>query len=222
MPSGQLEEATIYDVDNASIMVKCLFRPTELTFSKQNTWNAKPVKGTNLPKLEFGGGGAMQLQMELFFDTTEKGIENAKDVRATTKALWKMMLIKPGTRNPETRKGTPPKVQFHWGSMLSFTAIIQQINQRFTLFKPDGTPVRATLNVTFQQCADEEYVPQNPTSAGSGGYRVRRVKEGDIIDVIAYQEYGDSRLWRLLADANKMEDPMRLRPGQILSIPSLI
>jgi hypothetical protein len=222
MPSGQLEEATIIDVNNPGNVVRCMFRPKELAFSKQNTWTMSPVKGRNIPKPQFGGGGAMQLQMELFFDTTDNGIERATDVRAATKALWKMMLIAPQRRNPETRKGEPPKVQFQWGRMLSFTAVIQQINQRFTLFKPDGTPVRATLNVTFQQYTDEEYVPQNPTSAGSGGYRVHRVKEGDIIDVIAYQEYGDAKLWRLLADANNLEDPMRLRPGQILSIPSLI
>lgn len=222
MPSGQLEEATVTDVDNPGNVVKCMFRPKELTFSKQNTWTMSPVKGKNIPKPEFGGGGAMQLQMELFFDTTDRGIENATDVRAATKTLWKMMLIDPSKRNPETRKSEPPKVQFQWGRMLSFTAVVQNITQRFTLFKPDGTPVRATLNVTFQQCADEAYVPQNPTSVGSGGYKKRRVREGDTIDFIAYQEYGSANLWRLLADANNLEDPIRLRPGQLLSIPSLV
>jgi len=222
MPSGQLEKAIIVDVDSPSTKVECLFRPKEITFSKQNNWTMSPVKGKNIPKPEFGGGGAMQLQMELFFDTTDRGIDNATDVRAATKSLWKMMLIVPGRRNPETRKAEPPKVQFQWGRMLSFTAVIYNINQRFTLFKPDGTPVRATLNVTFQQYTEDTYVPQNPTSGGSGGYRMRRVREGDAIDLIAYQEYGDTSLWRFLAHANNLEDPMRLRPGQILSVPSLI
>ncbi|MDO8673631.1 MAG: LysM peptidoglycan-binding domain-containing protein [Dehalococcoidia bacterium] len=215
-------KAQIVDLDSPSNMVECMFNPKEITYSKQNTWSMSPKKGQNIPKAEFGGGGAMQLQVELFFDTTEKGIKNATDVRDKTKKLWKMMLVVSGKRNPETHKSQPPKVRFQWGSMLSFTAIIQSINQRFTLFNSDGTPVRATLSVTFQQCDEAEYVPQNPTSAGSPGYKMRMVREGDALDLIAYQEYGDSSLWRVLAEANRIDDPMKLLPGQMLSIPSLL
>jgi hypothetical protein len=57
---------------------------------------------------------------------------------------------------------------------------------------------------------------QNPTSGGPGGYAVHEVKEGETIDHIAFQEYGSSAAWRHLAEANNLDDPSRLQPGQRL------
>ena len=44
------------------------------------------------------------------------------------------------------------------------------------------------------------------------------VKQGDTIDWIAFEEYGDSSMWRLIAETNDLDNPKVLRPGQILSI----
>jgi nucleoid-associated protein YgaU len=44
------------------------------------------------------------------------------------------------------------------------------------------------------------------------------VKEGDTIDWIAFDEYGDCAMWRYIADTNGLDDPGRLRPGQVLAI----
>ena len=38
---------------------------------------------------------------------------------------------------------------------------------------------------------------------------------------IAYQEYGKPALWRTVADAQRIDDPMRLRPGPGVLLPSL-
>jgi nucleoid-associated protein YgaU len=42
--------------------------------------------------------------------------------------------------------------------------------------------------------------------------RVRAVKAGDRLPVIAAEVYGDPRLWRLIAEANDIDDPLRF-PG---------
>lgn len=219
MANGQ-DEAIITNLDKPSQRVTCSFRPKELTFSKQNTWSPGKAKGKNLGKLEFGGGGNAKLQVELLFDTSKDG----SDVRSKTKTLWQMMLIdkqNSKTYNASTRKGRPPRVQFQWGALQSFEGVIESINQKFVLFKPNGTPVRAILTVSLQQFGDDEYVPQNPTSGGGGGHKMRVVHEGETLDLIAFEEYGDPAQWRLLADANALDDPLRLRPGQALAVPAL-
>jgi len=97
--------------------------------------------------------------------------------------------------------------------------VILSINQNFTLFRYDGTPVRATLDVTFRQAKETgKYPGQNPTTVSEPGYRRRVVTEGDTIDWIAHDEYGDSAMWRFIADTNNLDDPSRLRPGQVLAI----
>jgi nucleoid-associated protein YgaU len=47
------------------------------------------------------------------------------------------------------------------------------------------------------------------------------VKEGDTIDWIAHEEYGDPSRWRFIAAVNGIDDPKRLKPGQVLAIAPL-
>ena len=53
---------------------------------------------------------------------------------------------------------------------------------------------------------------------GTTGYKQWTVRDGDTIDWIAFTEYGDSNMWRYIADLNGLDDPGHLRPGQKLSI----
>lgn len=215
--SGSLSRATITNVATNE-KVDCKFNPKEYTFSKQNTWESATVMGQNVPKVEFSGGQAMTLQMELFFDTTDTG----KDVRKEyTDKIWRLMMIDAKSKD-KAHKGRPPLCEFSWGTVWSFRAVITSISQKFTMFLANGTPVRSTLNVTFQQAEEEgKYPGQNPTTQSRPGYRTRMVKQGETIDIIAFEEYGDPVHWRFLADANGLGDPMRLEVGQLLAIPPL-
>jgi hypothetical protein len=204
--------------------IKCLFNPNQYTFSKHNNWSPKQVQANDVPLLQFSGGNSTTLSMQLFFDTSLIG----KDVRDVTKGVWKLMKIDKTLTNKKdeekgiyrSEKGRPPTVAFHWGGTWSFNAVITDLKQTLTLFREDGTPVRATMDVTFMQVGLEtgDFPGQNPTTVGRPGYKRRVVKEGDTIDWIAFEEYGDSSMWRTIAETNELDDPRMLRPGQILSI----
>ncbi len=158
MPSSKPEKARIINVeDPAEQPIECLFNPNEYTFSKRNTWSKGEVKGKNVPELEFGGGDSMTLKMQLFFDTYATG----EDVRQITNRIWKLMNINEGQLTDMTSvKGRPPMVEFQWGTTWSFKAVITDISQKFTLFRYDGTPVRATLDVTFLQAKEKGRYPR--------------------------------------------------------------
>ena len=229
---NQLEFATIWD-DDHNQAVQCMFNPKEYAFSKQNSWTYKPTKGTNIGLFEFGSGQPTTLQMQLFFDTymnTRTKSDQPKDVRkAYTAKIWDMMKIDSNLKGTagisgqasKDTKGRPPVVIFQWGNTWTFKAVITSITERFTLFLSDGTPVRSTLDVTFQQIQDKDaHPPTNPTSGGVGGERVWTVSAGDTLAWIAYKEYGDANLWRLIADANRLIKVRQLTTGMILEIPN--
>lgn len=216
--ASKLEKASIYNVDTDQEVVKCLFNPTEYTFTKTNSWQPARVMGQNLPIAQFLGGGAWTLTMSLFFDSY--GDDDPADIRDHTEKVVKLMKIDPKLKDPKNKEGRPPRVLFRWGQSWSFKAVISSITQRFTLFLPNGTPVRATLDVTFQQVEEDGTYPKtNPTSYAEV-QKVHVVVPGETIDAIAFEEYGDSALWKLIADHNELDDPLRLRPGQRLAIPA--
>jgi nucleoid-associated protein YgaU len=133
-----------------------------------------------------------------------------------------MMKINPSKINQKTNKGQPPSVRFEWGSLWSFTAVIISITETFTMFRPDGTPVRSSIDIQFRQLISEnDYPAQNPTSGGNPGEHLRTVLEGETLAGIAFEEYGDATVWRHLADTNRIRDPRRLRPGQVLLVTPL-
>ena len=59
----------------------------------------------------------------------------------------------------------------------------------------------------------------NPTSGGISGRRVHTFSAGDTLHSVAYAEYGNPGLWRVLAEANGVDDPLRIAPGTALLIP---
>ena len=218
MLTGELVKASITNLDTDE-SVEVMFNPTDYNFSKTNNWQPSKKKGANVPPLEFNGGNPTDLKVTLMFDTYETG----DDVRdAYTNAIWTMAMVNSQKIDPKTKKGQPPQVEFRWGTMWSFKAVIASISQKFTLFLPDGTPVRASLDITFRQTEDEGLYPrQNPTSGGVPGHRTHTVKEGDTLDWLAAKEYGSAAQWRFIAEINHIDDPFRLKPGTVLSLPPL-
>jgi nucleoid-associated protein YgaU len=203
--------------------IVCMFNPNQYVVSKNNTWTKGSDIGLNVPPLEFSSGEPATLTMDLFFDTyaSAQDANNVTDVRQYTDQIWNLMLVDPNLTDNKNNKGRPPMVLFHWGEDWKFAAVITSIRQTFTLFAWNGTPVRATLNVTFQQAKDPgQYPRQNPTSGGVGGERVWTVQQGDTLAWIAYVEYGDATRWRPIAEANRLSSVRRLEEGTLLEIPN--
>jgi hypothetical protein len=53
---------------------------------------------------------------------------------------------------PEDKK-RPPKVGVKWGKLPEFQGVIESVSTKYTMFLPDGTPVRATCHVTVREAS---------------------------------------------------------------------
>ena len=200
-----------------------MFNPTEYSVSKTNKWEPKANKSGNVPKWEFGGGDPRQITLELFFDSylPRKGTQ-ASDVRTKTNTLFKFMMIDPALKGKKSKMGQPPRCRLVWGqdSKFHFDCYIISCNVKYTLFNETGVPVRATASLTLKEVADpDDLGGTNPTSRGEPGRRVHTVSEGDRLDWIAFLEYNDAGEWRRIAEANRITNPLALRPGMTLVIP---
>jgi nucleoid-associated protein YgaU len=211
-----LQKAEIYRVDNTNEKVTCQFNPKDFTITRAIKWRKRDIEGQNKPVWEFGGGEAQELSIDLWFDTTDVDPAQDADVRKKYEKLLKMAEIDEASANTTTGKGEPPRCTFQWGSYLSFEGVIQKISQNFTMFRPDGTPVRAKVGVTFVETARPPGA-QNPTTR-SESRKIWIVQEGQTLDWIAYEEYGNSAHWRHIAETNNLMDPLHLHPGQVLKL----
>jgi nucleoid-associated protein YgaU len=194
--------------------IEVQFNPTEYSLNKGAQIAEIAIPGIDSPILQFIRGQNEKLTLDLFFDTTSQGTgEDAEDVTELTDKIYQLVKIQPDTH-------APPRLRFIWGA-LSFQAIVESVGQKFTLFNPLGTPLRATLTVTFREykTLEEQIAELNLKSADHSKQRV--VQRGDTLNRIAAQEYGDSRAWRAIADLNDIANPRKLVPGTRLEIPPL-
>ncbi len=212
MPS--LEKAVITNT-NTGERVKVMFNPEEYTLNKDINYAQTAVPGLSSPILQFVHGNLQTLEMELFLDTLEAhtGSSAGDDVRTLVNKVTGLMSIDPATH-------APPILLFTWSS-LSFTCVLARVSQRFIMFLPDGTPVRARLQVTFNEFRNVDLEAKEIKRETSNYTKLYVVTQGETLSSIAYKTYGNPALWRPIAILNSIADPRRLDPGMRLVVPQL-
>ena len=196
------------------------FNPAEYTLAKGAQIAEIAIPGIDSPILQFVRGQNEKLTLELFFDTTQlgMGIVPVLDVRVLTDPIYQLVKI-------QSKTHAPPRIRFIWGLGLSFRAIVESVQQKFTVFNPVGIPLRAALSVTFREYKTLEEQLQELNLQSSDHTKRRKVRQGDTLAQIAFEEYRDASKWRQIAEepanAAVLTDPRRLTPGTELVIPAL-
>jgi hypothetical protein len=203
-----LEKAAIVNTDTGE-RLSVLFNPEEYSLNRDNNFAQASIPGRSSPLLQFTHGNLRTLEMELLFDTYEK----LRDVREETGKLTGLLDI-----NPETH--APPVLLFVWGS-LRFQCVLARANQRFVLFLPSGVPVRARVQVSFNEFTNSSLEAKETKRETASFTKVYAVVQGDTLSGIAGRVYANPTLWRPLAIRNGIDNPHSLVPGQRLAVPRL-
>ncbi|GHJ45268.1 peptidase M23 [Catellatospora sp. TT07R-123] len=193
------------------------FNPKEYTVTKSANWSresSKNAKSAAAP--EFNGSGPRSISVEMFFDATDPDL--VIDVAKSVETLLACAEPLPSTL-AAGMKPLPPFVQLGWGETITFVAFVKQVSAKYTLFMPSGAPLRAVCQLTLEEIP----LPgsrQNPTSGSTRATHAHTVIAGDSLPSIAYAAYGDPTRWREIAEANGVDDPLRLAPGTRLLLPA--
>lgn len=197
------------------------FNPADFTITKSASWQAATARGSNAPTLHFEGGQSGTLALSITIDATATGTSVADE----TDKLLALVRIDRSVRGDDRKRqsGRPPWVEFHWGRLHApFRAVVERLQIRYTYFSSTGVPLRAKVDLTLKQYDDETIRPrQNPTSYTPTPHTVHQLLPGESLDRVAARHYGDPTRWRLIADANGIDDPFELVAGTRLTVPEV-
>ncbi|HZT32866.1 MAG TPA: hypothetical protein VFA33_23470 [Bryobacteraceae bacterium] len=191
------------------IPIPVMFNPPEYQLQKTNQFADVHVPGLGSSLLQFVQGNAQTLSMDLFFDSTDTGV----DVRVFTELVIGLTAV-----NSETH--APPRLLFLWGSLI-FPCILESVTQRFDYFNALGMPLRAKLSVTLKGYDLLESLLASIPLLSADRTKRHVFVEGETLQGIAAQEYGDPRQWRPIAEASGVDNPLTIRSGRGLTIPVL-
>ena len=221
LSGGQLRKALlkVVDGDPDTKQLVFMYNPAEISTSKSANWNRPQARGApSANRPEFAGAGPQGLSLEITFDAWDSP---DADVTASVKTLFEW--TKPTPNSITRHLPRPPVLGFEWGSSTVFQdyrCFLKTVQAKYTLFKPDGTPIRATCQLTLEEIPEEPQ-GQNPTSGSRESRRSLVLDGADSLAAVAYREYGNPALWRGIAAFNGIDDPLRVAAGTRVLVPSL-
>jgi nucleoid-associated protein YgaU len=205
-----LTKALIINTDTVvPLPIPVMFNPPEYSLQKSNQFAEVTIPGLGSSLLQFVKGNVQVLTMDLFFDTTDTGI----DVRTFTELVVALTAV-----NAQTH--APPRLLFVWGSLV-FPCILESLTQRFDYFNAAGMPLRARLTVALKGYDVLESLLSKIPLESADRVKSWVVKTGDTLQGVAAQEYEDATKWRPIAQASNVDNPLVLEPGQQLTIPTI-
>lgn len=222
MSKNQLKKATITVLEGADKgkVIGVLFNPTEYSFERTNSYKATPVPGLSSPLLQFVNGEADHLSLDLFLDdytdpTGPTSLQQKEDgpLKKRLEDISRLM-------NVDRDLHAPPPVRFNWGPM-EFSAVIEKLGRKVTMFHPDGSPARVTLSVSFKEYRTLRQQLENPRRESADKTKRRVVVGREQLWWIAAREYDDPNEWVRIADANDLDDPREIKPGDWLLLPPM-
>jgi hypothetical protein len=221
--------------------IETLFDPSQLRYDNRAEWCATGTVARSL------AGGFQRpalrptlpatLSLDLFFHThegapasgpggmldsqrsaldrgapTSPGTSNVVDVRRYSDPVVNLTHVQPELHRP-------PLCCLQWGRAVLFEGVLTQLHQDFTCFLSDGTPVRATLGCTFTAYRTFDQAVTAVEHRAASVTKRRIVRRGETLISIATEEYNDAGCWREIAQANGIDHPRAIMPGQVLVIP---
>ena len=192
------------------------FNPKDFQVEKTAEWKVNPKPSASSPPIEYRGPNPSAMTLEMFLDASEtSGGDVSKDVQKLMDSCI------PTETSKAKNRPLPPGVRFGWDKVY-FVGYLEKVTAKYTLFRSNGTPIRATCTLSMKELPKDKPPSQNPTSGGLSTLARRQVLAGDSLAGIAYQEYGDPNFWRAIAEANGIDDPLSVFPGVYLLIPSIM
>lgn len=113
---------------------------------------------------------------------------------------------------------SPNYLKLAWGTLL-FKCRMESLSVTYTLFKPDGTPLRARANASFIGYNDEKELAKKANKSSPDLSHVVMVRAGDTLPLMCFNVYGSSVYYPQVAQVNGLDGFRDLKVGTEILFP---
>jgi len=215
--AGTLTPMTITAYTDAAFSAQAdeytvLVNPDQITFNYKIKSTRQDVPGTGANTLKYVGVEPESVSFDIIFDTTGVIPGSSGDVYDQITDFRKITYDYNGTIH------RPNYVQLSWGSII-FKGVLTTLNVTYTLFSPQGVPLRAKASVTFEESMDPATIAKDDDRQSPDMTHLRTVLEGDTLPMMCYSIYGDPSLYLEIARINELDHFTDLVPGMRIEFP---
>lgn len=161
-----LQKAKLICVDGSDD-IEFMFNPKELKFSRsmslEQAEGAHTDEGDNKTSFKHPNPYSLSIS-NIMLDTYEAGTSVLTHISKFTQAVE-------FSEKGEGKSKRPPIYIFTWGNQKYLRCFVEKLDFDLTLFLPDGTPVRAVVNLSLKQVDSPTARPSQGSPNPSQGAR---------------------------------------------------
>ena len=207
--SGGKKEADDY--------VEALINPETYTLNyKLKFAESGQGQGSSGKQLKYEYTEPEEISFDFLFDNT--GIIDGKPRDSITDELKKFRQVLLEYKGDAHE---PRHFKLVWGENSIFKGRVTEASFTYKLFKPDGTPIRASVKVTFKSSIEEQKRAAKEDKQSADLTHIRKVKAGDTLPMMCYRIYGNPKYYLAVAVLNSLGNFRSLTPGTALVFPPL-
>jgi len=230
MKTGELRKLFIeaydrieFDHDSSISKVgtfEVMFNPEKYSRKYQVEYEENQSKGSTADSQKFKGIKEQEFTLDFVIDGT--GVATAapgevvKEVNVEDeiqKLVSLTTLIEPDAHRNRFLK-------IYWGNFI-LRCVLSSLDINYTLFHPDGTALRAKVNMKVKEVKSDERRVSDDRKQSPDLTQVRVMRRGDRLDYMAFQKYRDPAYYLQLAKVNELDNFRRPQIGRSLRFPPL-
>ncbi len=226
-PKGNKRESDTFTVD---------FNPNTFTISNKIEFKKEEGKGKTGGDPVFDKIPPLEFTIEFVVDGTGVGMQNLSAENQNTFSNIKKSSVDANKndyvkkRVKELRRVTgsdingtihrPNYLAISWGTFF-IRCILTSLNITYNLFAKDGSPLRAKINCSFLERKEPGEDGRQTMLESPDLTKYKAVKQGDLLPLIAKDNYDEAGYYLQVAKANKLKNFRQLKPGTTLILPPL-
>lgn len=196
-----------------------LFNPAKYSHSYSVVYSDKQASGSSNTTLKFDKMPPAKVNFELVFDNTGVAVANQGSPTGDLPAMIKKFKDLLYEYKGEIHR--PNYLKLSWGAKMTFQCVLTSLKIEYTLFKSNGTPVRAKATVEFMEFESITAIANSEQQSSPDMTHIRTVKAGDTLPAMTHGIYGDTKYYLQVAEFNNLDDFRNLIPGTQLVFPAL-
>lgn len=191
-----------------------MLNPKNYSHTHAISYDQKTAFGAVGSAVRFNATGNETVGFDITLDGTGVVSSTAPDVKTQIQQLNSIVY------NYNGNDHEPNHVRLLWGSFIFFGRLTS-MSTNFSLFKPSGEPLRATVTLAFSGFMSKEEQQLTANRSSPDLSHVVEIKAGDTLPLLCHRIYKDASYYTDVARANNLANFRDLKPGLRVHFPPL-
>jgi hypothetical protein len=193
-----------------------MINPDTLKWQRKIEYNEQQTPDSSSASQKYKCTSSDKLNFDIVIDCT--GVVDSKRVNMATEISTLEKIVY--TYNGDIHRPNYVKVQ--WGSSLTFKGVLDSFDISYTLFKPDGSPLRAKISLGFSQYISPSTVKMEEKQASPDVTHLVSVVEGVTLPQLCQKVWSDDSYYVQVARYNDLNKFRNLKGIEKLIFPPII